>query len=70
MKTGTAKKAITFKRAEINVKLNGVFLDKEVATFEDSFDAGDHIEFAYKNFIPSFAPSGTYGLTFQFFDSK
>lgn len=33
MKTGTAKKAITFKRAEINVKLNGVFLDKEVAAF-------------------------------------
>lgn len=37
--------------------------------FVSSYDAGDTIEFSYKNYIPSFAPSGTYGLTFQFIDS-
>lgn len=61
---------MTFKRVEIDVKLNGVFLDKEVAPFTESYDAGDSVEFTYKNFIPSFAPPGTYGLTFSFIDSK
>jgi len=50
--------------------LNGVFLDKETVDFTTSYDSGDAIEFSYKNFIPSFAPAGTYGLTFQFIDSK
>lgn len=47
-----------------------MFLDKEVADFTTAYDAGDSVEFSYKNFIPSFAPSGTYGLTFQFIDSN
>ena len=70
MQTGTAKKPITFKRAEINVKLNGVYLDKEVIEFKDSYDTGDTVEFKYQNYVPSIAPSGTYSLVFQFFDSK
>ena len=55
---------------DIDVKLNGVFLDKETAVFTNSYDAGDSIQFTYKNFIPSFAPSGTYGITFSFIDSS
>ncbi len=55
---------------EINVKLNGVFLDKEVIEYTDSYDSSDTVEFSYKNYIPPIAPSGVYGLTFQFFDSK
>lgn len=70
MQTGTAKASVNFKRADILVKLNGAFLDKQTAEFTSSYDAGDSIEFKYTNFIPSFAPPGTYGLTFQFVDSK
>jgi hypothetical protein len=35
--TGTAKKSITFKRVDIDVKLNGVPLDKETAPFPSSY---------------------------------
>lgn len=70
IQTGTARKAVTFKRADINVKLNGAFLDKETEPFTKSYESGDAIEFSYKNFIPSFAPAGTYTLTFQFVDSN
>ena len=53
----------------INVKLNGVPLHTEAVDFNASYDNGDTVEFKYKNFIPSFAPSGTYGLTFTFVNS-
>ena len=68
--TGTAKDSVAFKRTDILVKLNGVFLDKQTADFTDSYDAGDAIEFKYTNFIPNFAPAGTYTLNFQFVDTK
>jgi hypothetical protein len=50
------------------VKLNGVPLHNEDIPFTDSFDDGDTVEFRYKNYVPSFAPPGTYGLTFNFID--
>lgn len=52
------------------MKLNGAFLDKQTAEFAKSFDNGDTIEYSFANFIPSFAPAGTYTLQFQFVDSK
>jgi hypothetical protein len=55
---------------DLTVKLNGVVLDKENITYTKSFDSGDVVDFAYTNFIPSFAPSGTYVLIFQFIDSS
>jgi hypothetical protein len=48
------------------VKLNGVYLHDESIPFSQSYEEGDTVEFRYKNFVPSFAPPGTYGLTFQF----
>lgn len=48
------------------MKLNGVYLHDEKVPFVKSYQTDDTIEFKYKNFIPSFAPAGTYGITFQF----
>ena len=63
---GTANDDITFTTCELEVKLNGVFLHNESIPFAASFGAGDTVQFKYKNYVPSFAPPGTYGLTFQF----
>lgn len=61
---GTANDDTSFTSVSINVKLNGVFLHSESVDFKKSYGAGDTIEFKYQNFVPSFAPPGTYGLTF------
>jgi hypothetical protein len=45
-------------------------LNKETITYTKTYDQSDVVEFTYSNFIPSFAPSGTYVLIFQFIDSK
>lgn len=52
------------------MKINGAALHEEDIPFTDSFDAGDTVKFVYAQDIPSFSPSGTYTLTFQFYDSK
>lgn len=52
----------------MGVKLNGAPLHTESIAFTESYDNGDTVEFKFTNFVPSFAPSGTYGLTFQFVD--
>jgi len=59
---GTAKDSISFKSVTLNVKLNGVPLHSDVIEYTNSYDSGDTVEFKYKNYIPSFAPAGTYGL--------
>ena len=46
--------------------MNGVPLHTESVDFVKNYDNGDTVEFTYKNYIPDFAPSGTYGLTFTF----
>lgn len=61
---------MAFKRVDLIVKLNGAFLDKQSPEFTNSYDAGDSIEFTFANFIPSFAPPGTYTLSFTFVDTK
>ena len=53
----------------LNVKLNGVPLHSENVDFVQSYDSGDNIEFKFSNFVPGFAPSGTYGMSFQFMNS-
>jgi len=52
----------------LTVKLNGAPLHTETEVFTESYDNGDTVEYKFVNFIPSFAPPGTYGLTFQFVD--
>jgi hypothetical protein len=37
--------------------------------YTDVYDQGDNVTFKYNNFIPSFAPAGTYLLTFNLKDS-
>jgi hypothetical protein len=54
----------------IGVKLNGVPLHTETVAFTESYDSDDQILFKYNNYVPDFAPSGNYGLTFQFVDNK
>jgi hypothetical protein len=54
----------------LTVKLNGVVLNKDTIPFTKSYDESDVVDWAYSNFIPSFAPSGTYVLIFQFIDSN
>lgn len=63
---GTATDDTSFTAVAINVKLNGAFLHSETVDFKQSYQDGDTIEFKYKNFVPSYAPPGTYGLTFTF----
>jgi hypothetical protein len=53
----------------LTVKLNGVVLNKDTIPFTKSYDESDVIDWSYSNFIPSFAPSGTYVLIFQFIDN-
>lgn len=48
------------------MKLNGLFLHSETVDFDRAFDSGDVIEYEYKTFIPSFAPAGTYVMSFTF----
>jgi hypothetical protein len=67
---GTASDDTDFTSVDINVKLNGVFLHSESVDFKQSYQDGDTVEFKYQNFIPSFAPPGTYGLTFTFKSGK
>jgi hypothetical protein len=43
-----------------------VFLHNESIAFAKSFSQDDIVQFKYTNFIPGFAPPGTYGLTFNF----
>lgn len=68
--TGTADSSVSFKQVILNVKLNGVFLDKETIDFDSSYDGGDSVEFKFQNYVPSFAPPGTYLLTFEFNDTS
>lgn len=57
---------MSFNSLDLNVKLNGVQLHSESVDFVQSFSEGDIVQFKYQNYIPSFAPPGTYGLTFSF----
>ncbi len=66
---GTAQDSISFKQVVLNVKLNGTPLHTENIAFAQSYDNGDTVEFKFSNFIPGFAPSGTYGMTFNFVNS-
>lgn len=59
-----------FDHVDIDVKLNGLFLHSETAAYNQSFDSGDILVFKYTNFIVSFAPAGTYLLTFNFKDKS
>ena len=52
--------------ADLNVKLNGVFLHSETVPFAKSYSQGDIVQFKFSNYIPGFAPPGTYKLTFNF----
>lgn len=70
IQSGTANAAITFKKVDLTVKLNGAPLDQQTHQFTNSYDAGDAIEYSFENYIPGFAPIGTYTLNFQFIDSK
>jgi hypothetical protein len=63
---GTATDDTAFTQAYINVKLNGVFLHEETVDFKKSYSEGDTVEFKYQNYVPGFAPPGTYGLQFVF----
>ena len=45
--------------------MNGLFLHSETVNFNETFDQGDSIQFNYTNFVPSFAPAGTYLITFS-----
>lgn len=53
---------------DIKVTLNGLFLHSETVDFAKTFDQGDLIEYTYTTFIPSFAPAGTYVMSFSFKD--
>lgn len=66
IQTGNAKDHIEFDHVDLDVKLNGLFLHSETIGYKDEYDEGDTVTFKYTNFIPSFAPSGTYLLTFNF----
>lgn len=66
MQTGTANEDVSFVSVDLTVKLNGVFLHNESIPFKQTFEDGDTISFKYTNYIPGFAPSGNYGLTFNF----
>lgn len=63
---GTATADTAFTNVYINVKLNGVFLHDETVEFKQAYSEDDTVEFKYKNYVPSFAPPGTYGLQFTF----
>lgn len=63
---GTATDDTAFTNVYIDVKLNGVFLHNETVEFKQAYSEGDNVEFKYKNYVPSFAPPGTYGLQFTF----
>ena len=52
------------------MKLNGLPLHDETNKFQFTFDSGDIVQYKFDNLIPSFAPSGTYLLTFNFKDSS
>lgn len=60
---------IVFTKINLDVKLNGIFLHNETIQFAKTYQADDTVVFKYKSFIPSFAPSGKYGLTFNFINS-
>ena len=61
-----AKDYTEFKQVDIVVKLNGLFLHSETVDFDNQYDSGDLIEYKYNTFIPSFAPAGTYVMSFSF----
>lgn len=52
------------------MKINGLFLHSESVSYGGSYDSGDILTFKYDNFVPSFAPAGTYLLTFSFKDKN
>lgn len=54
----------------MTVRLNGAPLHSESVAFTESYDVGDTVEFKFVNYVPSFAPSGNYGINFQFTDKK
>jgi hypothetical protein len=54
---------------DILVKLNGMFLHSETFKFERIYDEGDNVEFKYSSYVPSFAPAGTYSMSFVFNDA-
>lgn len=65
---GNVNDYVEFDHVDLEVKLNGLFLHSEAIAYAKTYDSGDILEFKYTNFIPSFAPSGTYLLTFNFKD--
>ena len=62
-------KAVNYKRVDIAVKFNGAVLNKQTVDFAQNYDEGDVLEFSFMSFIPSFAPSGNYIMTFTFVDT-
>lgn len=61
---------MNYKRVDIVVKFNGTPLDKQSTDFVQNYEEGDILEFSFKSFVPSFAPSGAYIMTFTFVDTK
>jgi hypothetical protein len=53
-----------FKNVDIVTKLGGAVLNNRSADFTDIFSEGDDFNYEYDVTIPSFAPSGTYEVTF------
>lgn len=58
-----------FDHVDVEVKLNGLFLHSETVAYTNVYDTGDVLTFKYSNLIVSFAPAGTYTLTFNFKDT-
>ena len=51
---------------KLDVKLNGAQLDSREIPYSQSYDSGDTVEFKFQNFIPGFAPPGSYTLICNF----
>jgi hypothetical protein len=64
--TGTAGRDLAMRNADLEVRLNGLHLDSINISYGASYDQGDKTTFLYTNFVPSFAPAGTYTLIFNF----
>ena len=70
IQSGNVTGYVEFSQAELDVKINGLFLHNETVSYTDVYDVGDIFTFKYNNYVPSFAPADTYTLTFNFKDKS
>jgi hypothetical protein len=54
----------------LDVKINGLFVHNETLSYTEVYDSGDILTYTYVNYIPDFAPSGNYLMTFNFKDKS